>query len=136
METPQIRTIIDGDVDRSCARLRDGKLDLTTVRTTSWDWRPDGDGYEWLPPRVETLEETHKQRMRVRGARKQRAAKASVPVNIIKVEKVQAIANPEEAIKRIKLLTLRDKAEELRGSGVPNKEVNSLIAKINEQLKK
>lgn len=50
-------------------------------------FRPDGDGYEPMPD-VVTTKKWNKDKMRLRGSRKQIAAKRMVPINVITIDKV------------------------------------------------
>ena len=156
MNTPTtINTYSRGDVHGSNYRLLSEPIKLQSkaacfLEAAGTDsWEDDGGAIVDNIPVVETVEETNRRLMRVRGARKQRAAKAYRPIESIKVINTNKPAEPIVAMAEAsgrtvdeeKILQLQAKIAQLMGQVKKQEEakvkkqesVARLVETFNEQ---
>ena len=127
MQTTNIRRFDRGDVLQSNYRLLSEPVQLTYKHQPVLDgpdeqaWESEG-GAVAPPPAEMTVAEAFSQQMRVRGARKQRAARAYRPVESIKVVRINELA-PAEVV-----------GVRLNGGSAQDEKVAELEAKIRQLL--
>lgn len=123
MEPSSIRTHKRGKPDNTNYRLLDQSVSMV-VRSEHFlddeECRWEGEGGACVDlVREESVEEINRQKMRLRGSRKQRAARAYIPKETIKVIEVSKIEPPSVTMAKVKVIEAESQAIEAAQSSLP-----------------